>query len=297
MTSYDHRSHGIGVGKVDQFESVFRAAVKTRFEYSAVQVESVLVVSDRDERGAAEFGDRVRTQLAVLKRGENIRWRIVHGGEYDSVPALLELVEAERPGLICTYRHLHSDSWQWPYTLGEYIDVLTQVTSTPIMVVPHPERQPEVGAVRGTKVVMAMTDHMMGDHALVNWAARFTAEGGRLVLSNVEDASALDRFIEAVGRIPSIDTDSTRVAIVDRLERDARDFMQSCSEEIVRAALPISVESMVAHGHHLTEYSRLVEEHEADLLVMHTKDEDQLAMHGLAYPLAIEVRSVPLLLL
>ena len=297
MRRSDRGHHGIGMGKVDQFESIFRAAAKTRFEYSPVQVESVLVVSDRDERAAAEFGDGVRSQLAVLERGEHIRWRVVHGGEYDSVPALLELVEAERPGLICTYRHLHSDSWQWPYTLGEYIDVLTQVTSTPIMVLPHPERQPEASAVRGTKVVMAMTDHLVGDHALVNWAARLTGEGGRLVLSNVEDDTALDRFMEAVGRIPSIDTDSTRLAIEDRLERDARDFMLSCSEEIMRAALPISVESVVAHGHHLTEYSRLVEEHDTDLLVMHTKDEDQLAMHGLAYPLAIEVRSVPLLLL
>ncbi len=296
MTSTTHVHHGIGVGKVDQFESVFRAAAKTRFEYSAVRVESVLVVSDRDERAASEFGDRVRSQFAVLERGENIRWRVVHGGEYDSVPALLDLVEAERPGLICTYRHLHSDSWQWPYTLGEYIDVLTQVTSTPIIVLPHPKRQPE-GAARGTKVVMAMTDHLVGDHMLVNWAARFTDEGGRLVLSNVEDDSVLDRFMEAVGRIPSIDTDSTRIALEDRLERDAREFMLSCSEEIARVALPISVESVVAHGHHLTEYIRLVEKHEADLLVMHTKDEDQLAMHGLAYPLAIEVRSVPLLLL
>ena len=296
MTPSHRGRHGIGVGKVDQFESIFRSAAKTRFEYSAVQVESVLVVSDRDERAASEFGDRVRSRLAVLERGENIRWRVVHGGEYDSVPALLELVETERPDLICTYRHLHSDSWQWPYTLGEYIDVLTQVTSTPIIVLPHPERQP-VDAVRGTKVVMAMTNHLVGDHALVNWAARFTDEGGRLVLSNVEDDSALDRFIEAVGRIPSIDTDTTRIAIEDRLERDVRDFMLSCSEEIVRAALPISVESVVAHGHHLSEYTRLVEEHRAELLVMHTKDEDQLAMHGLAYPLAIEVRSIPLLLL
>ena len=296
MTPSHRGRHGIGVGKVDQFESIFRSAAKTRFEYSAVQVESVLVVSDRDERAASEFGDRVRSRLAVLERGENIRWRVVHGGEYDSVPALLELVETERPDLICTYRHLHSDSWQWPYTLGEYIDVLTQVTSTPIIVLPHPERQP-VDAVRGTKIVMAMTNHLVGDHALVNWAARFTDEGGRLVLSNVEDDSALGRFIEAVGRIPSIDTDTTRIAIEDRLERDVRDFMLSCSEEIVRAALPISVESVVAHGHHLSEYTRLVEEHRADLLVMHTKDEDQLAMHGLAYPLAIEVRSIPLLLL
>ena len=296
MTSRDQGYRGTGAGKVDQFESVFRAAAKVRFSYSAVEVESVLVVSDRDERGAAAFGDRVQSLLTVLERVENIRWRVVHGGEYDSVPALLELVEAERPGLICTYRHLHSDSWRWPYTLGEYIDVLTQVTTTPIMVLPHPERQPE-RPVRHTKVVMAMTDHLVGDHKLVNWAARFTDEDGRLVLANVEDDAALDRFIETIGRIPSIDTDHARDAIEDRLERDVRAYMESCADEIVRAALTIAVESVVAHGHHLTEYSRLVEQHEADLLVMHTKDEDQLAMHGLAYPLAIEVRSVPLLLL
>jgi hypothetical protein len=53
----------------------------------------------------------------------------------------------------------------------------------------------------------------------------------------------------------------------------------------------------VTHGHHLSEYRRLVQEHDVDLLVMNTKDEGQLAMHGLAYPLAIEIRSIPLLLL
>jgi hypothetical protein len=30
---------------------------------------------------------------------------------------------------------------------------------------------------------------------------------------------------------------------------------------------------------------------------MNTKDEDQLAMHGLAYPLAVELRDIPLLML
>ncbi|MBT6695302.1 MAG: hypothetical protein HOB12_06590, partial [Gemmatimonadales bacterium] len=55
--------------------------------------------------------------------------------------------------------------------------------------------------------------------------------------------------------------------------------------------------AVFAWGHHLKGYQRLVSEHEADLLVMNTKDDDQLAMHGLAYPLAIQVRSIPLLLL
>ena len=30
---------------------------------------------------------------------------------------------------------------------------------------------------------------------------------------------------------------------------------------------------------------------------MNTKDDDQLAMHGLAYPLAVELRDIPLLML
>ena len=60
---------------------------------------------------------------------------------------------------------------------------------------------------------------------------------------------------------------------------------------------PFDVEEVVRLGHHLREYVHMVEEHEVDLLVMNTKDQDQLAMHGLAYPLAIEVRTVPLLLL
>ncbi len=50
-------------------------------------------------------------------------------------------------------------------------------------------------------------------------------------------------------------------------------------------------------GHHVTQYLELVESHEIDLLVLNTKDEDHSAMHGLAYPLAVELRDTPLLML
>lgn len=73
--------------------------------------------------------------------------------------------------------------------------------------------------------------------------------------------------------------------------------MESCAAALQQAGVPIAVEARVGWGHHLTEYRRILDEQQADLLVMNTKGEDQLAMHGLAYPLAIEVRSIPLLLL
>ncbi len=47
----------------------------------------------------------------------------------------------------------------------------------------------------------------------------------------------------------------------------------------------------------IEEYRRLVEDQRVDLLVLNTLDGDQLAMHGQAYPLAVELRAVPLLML
>ena len=41
----------------------------------------------------------------------------------------------------------------------------------------------------------------------------------------------------------------------------------------------------------------IIAEHNVSLLVMNTKDDEQLAMHGVAYPLAVELRETPLLLL
>jgi len=50
-------------------------------------------------------------------------------------------------------------------------------------------------------------------------------------------------------------------------------------------------------GRRLAEYRRLIAVNQIDLLVLNTMDGDQLAMHGQAYPLAVELRQIPLLML
>ncbi len=281
--------------KLDQFESVFRAASKAVFEYERVEIDSVLVVTDQEPEAAARTGQQVANFLEVLNDAD---FRVVGGDEFDDVPQLLGLVEETRPDLICTYRHLHSESWRWPYTLGEYVDVLTQVTTTPVIVLPHPEaQQASDHALKQTSCVMAMTDHLVGDHRLVNWGVRFTEPGGHLHLAHVQDEASFERFMEVIGRIASIDTEAARADIMERLLGEPRDYIESCRATLDEAGVRVTVESVVTIGHRLREYERLIEEHKVDLLVFNTKDEDQLAMHGLAYPLAIELRQIPLLML
>jgi len=283
---------------VDQFESVFRSAARTVFQAEPVEIESVLVISDGDGSAVEEFAARSRSFLEILDQRENLRWTTVSGSEYGTVPDLLDRVETERPGLICTHRHLHSESWRWPYTLGEYLDVLTQATTTPVLVIPHPER-PEFQQLAGRRPrsVMAMTDHLTGDHRLVNYAAHVTHPGGRLLLGHVEDDAIFERYMEAISKISTINTDVARKEIKARLLKDPEDYVDSCREGLARVWPELTVEAMVTSGHHIRAYRHLVEEHKVDLLVMNTKDEDQLAMHGLAYSLAIELRAIPLLLL
>jgi hypothetical protein len=284
--------------RVDQFESVFRSAARTVFQPKAVEIDSVLVVCDGEGSAAEEFAARSRSFLGILDQRENLRWVTVQGSEFRTVPDLLDRVETERPGLICTHRHLHSESWRWPYTLGEYVDVLTQATTTPVLVIPHPER-PEFQELAGRRPrsVMAMTNHLTGDHRLVNYAAHVTQAGGRLLLSHVEDDMIFERYMEAISKISTINTDVAREEIMARLLKDPEDYIDSCRKGLARSAPDLTVEAIVTSGHHARAHRRLVEEHEVDLLVMNTKDEDQLAMHGLAYSLAIELRAIPLLML
>lgn len=282
---------------VDQFESVFRSADKPIFHPADVELSSVLVVSDFAANAAEGFTSAVRRFLHGLDR-EGLVWETLDGGGFSSQGELLEQIERRQPQLVCSYRNLHSDGWRWPHSLGEYLDVLTQVTDSPVLVCPHPQQlEPDEFAKRGTDRVMAVTDHLAGDDRLVNWAVKITEEDGHLLLTHVEDEGEYQRMIDVISKIPSLDTDIARRTIKPQLLKEPHDYIRSCREQLVKAKVRIHVDEVVTMGHRLSDYKRLVSEHEVDVLVLNTRDDDQMAMHGRAYPLAVEIRDIPLLLL
>ncbi len=282
---------------VDQFESFFKSATKTSFAYRDIEIRKVLLVTDLEEEPAQQLSDQVRNFLTVLDEDDSVNWRTVQGDEFQTVKELLDLVETEDPDLICAYRHLHSQAWRWPYSLGEELDVLTQITSSPVLILPHPQAQPLDEILKGTGSVMAITNHLTGDHRLVNFAVRFTEEKGTLFLTHIEDESVFKSYIEVISKIPTITTETAEEEILRQLLKEPHDYIRSCSDILQAKGLALQVQEIVTLGHHIADLTRLVEEHQVDLLVLHAKDEDQAAMHGLAYSLAVELRKIPLLML
>lgn len=288
------------MAKIDQFESIFRSASKQAFEPKDISLDRVMIVTDKSLADSQAFVDEVKKFLASFSEHFQPEWKLVSGEQFSSVSGLLEKVNEYRPDLICTYRNLHLPASEHPYSLGVFVDVLTQATTTPILLMPRMESQTEFEidqlAKTGTAKVMAITDHLAGDHHLVNMAAAMVKSGGKLILTHVEDRAIFDRFMAAIDKIAAIDSDVAKEAILNQLLSEPRDYIESV-RTVIEKSENVEVEAVVTFGHLLKDHLKLVEQHEIDLLVLHTKDDDQLAMHGLAYPLAVEMRNRPLLLL
>jgi hypothetical protein len=280
---------------IDQFESIFKKAAKPQFEFEPVDLNSMLVVTDDDQSQTGKFADQVASFLDATLLQEEITWHKLAGDQHSSVHDLLIRVDELKPDLVCTYRNLHAPASDYPYSLGVYLDVLSQATAIPVLVLPGLHRGVKIPT--STSTVMAIADHLTGDHHLVSYSARLTTKGGRLLLTHVEDEVTFGRYMEVIEKIPSIDTESARTAILEQLLQEPRDYIQSCAGVLAKSELPITVEEIVTMGHYLLDYQRLIEEHQVDLLVMNTKQEDQMAMHGLAYPLCVELRDTPILML
>ena len=284
--------------RIDQFESVFKSADKPVFRYEPFAVGSALALPDLDGDGAESFSSLVRKYLDASGEEGMPPLQVVRGDEFWSIEECLKIIDRDKSELICTYRGLHSDCWRWGHSLGSYVEVLTQTVNIPVLVFPHPGSAAALSADEDDcSRVMAMTDHLAGDSRLVNAALFFTPASGTLHLSNIEDEQVFERYMAAIEKKPSVDSAAVRENLLFRILKEAEDYIQSCRAVVAEQGLEVEVIEAVELGMHVEDYRQLVVAGEIDLLVMNTREVDQLAMHGLAYTLAVELSDIPLLLL
>ncbi len=279
--------------KLDEFESVFRSAVKARFHHNPPEIDSVLLVTDLEEEATAKFRKAVETFLGL---GEEVAWSTVSAGDVKEVADLLDRVRRNPPSIVVCYRHILGQGSKLPYSLGSSVDTLTQATDVPVLLLPRPQGD-EFRLPATTSRVMVVTDHLTGDDHLVNWAAHLCNDDGTLFLSHIEDQRILDKYLEVCSKIPGIDLDVAKKKIPEKLLAMPTDYVQSTADVLAEHDIHDKVVPIVQLGIPVTSYESLVEEHDVELLVMNTKDSGQSAMHSLAYALSVEIRDRPLLLL
>ena len=279
--------------QIDEFESMFRRSERESFVYVDIGIESVAVVTG-DESNELVPGE-LRSFLPRI--GDSTRWHTLGSGDYHNVAELLERIDAQQVDLLVTRRHLGEDSLSPQHSLGVYLDELTQRTSIPVLVLPGTSRSPLPLPSAPCRRAMVVADHISGDHRLVNYGVRMCSDGGSVWLCHVEDELVFGRFVDAIERIPEIATEPGAALLKAQLLKEAEDFIASCIETLQKTGRNLSLHSHVGMGHHVKEYRRLVDGHDIELLVANTKDDDQLAMHGMAYSLSVELIDVPMLLL
>ena len=280
---------------LDQFESVFKSADRQLFSSVEIELETILLVADGDTDQSEQMLYDLKQILAGIPLLESATFDSISGDQYDSIQQLMGMIEQRRPDLICTVRNLKSFQPELPHRLGSYVDVMTQVLACPVLLLPRPGPECRWTAVRD---VMAITDHLAGDNQLVSHACYFTPAEGTLILAHVEDQRTFDRYVQTIAKIPTIETAMAESLLREQLLKEPTLFIENCRQQLVQQrGDSIQIEAVVTIGQQLEDYRKLIEQHQLDLLVMNTKDDDQLAMHGLAYPLTIELCEIPLLLL
>ena len=183
------------------------------------------------------------------------------------------------------------------YGLTNYIDALTQVMEAPLMLLPSREHGDTRAKYDTPKAIMVETNHLTGDNRLINWGVRFAEPDGSLYLTHIEDGTAFANYIDAISRIPEIDTQLAERTLHDTLLKLPHDFVLSAKASLQTKFPDLRIEEIVRFGTALSDYESIIDDKEIDLLILNTKEAGQLAMNGIAYAMAVEFKDRPLLLL
>ena len=114
--------------KLDELESVFKSAAKSRFRAQSVSLTNILLVTDLEDEELRQYQQSVTEFLDPLSS----QFELNHfsAGAEDHLDTLVNQVKTNPPDMICTYRNLNSGAWQYGYSLGEHLDLMTQSRSS-----------------------------------------------------------------------------------------------------------------------------------------------------------------------
>jgi len=277
--------------QVDQFESVFRAAFHDVFHYKEISIEKILVITDLQGKERDTYVQNLKRFLGLA---EDSQFELVEFRGEETLAFLQRELPIIKPDLILTYRNLGFSVPGMELTIGDTLDFLLHGTSYPVLVMPHPLLEKRI---EERDRVLTLTDHLNRDPDLINYSISLTSTNGLNYLLHVEDEEVFERYLEIISKIPSIDTEDARKKIYTQLCKEPEDYILSCARALRENEIPVHIEGKTLMGNHLREIREIIEEENIHVLVMRTRHDEQIALHGLAYPIVMGIREIPILML
>ena len=276
--------------QIDQFESVFRAAFQDSFQYQKIPLNRLTIVSDLPENEGQDYLNVIRS---FLGNSHDQHFQLLHFKPDDNLDGLDEKLNELRPDLVISYRNLGASKDNTKLTIGENLDFLLHGTSYPILVMPAP--QLGIPLINGR--VLTIANDLSKDPLLINYAVAITQPEESNLLLHLEDQGIFDRYMEIISKVPSIDTEDARNKIQRQLMKEPLDYIGSCTQILREANVPIRIVGKTMMGNSLATVRSIITEESIRLLVMRTRHNEQIALHGLAYPILTEIREIPILML
>lgn len=284
--------------RFDEFESVFRSAIKETYHYAPPRVKAVAIITDTDTVQAKAAVDGLRERHGGIGRLGEVEWHLVHRDSFVGIRELLEQLAELDVGLVVTWRNVFGRAADSPYALGSVLETLTQATRLPVLVMPSSggrrELPPNMTAIAR---ILVVTHRLTGDRDLLHWGLLLTPDDGTIYLAHVEDEAIFNRYLDAIGRVPSLDTELARSHLAAKLLQLPSDYFDTVVAEMAACDLRENLVPIVCMGNPLQEYAALVREHDIEMVIVNSHDSNQRAIDGTAHALALELGQTPVLML
>lgn len=270
--------------RLDEFESVFRSAIKPTYELRRPPLREIVVLTDEAPEPAYKLITQARAILSDADTPVAPDFRLLSAHDRTADSVLSELLTSSID-LLVTHRHVLSHWRNTPYALGSAMSIFVQTLPCPVLMLPLlPANAPAHSRGKAPETALVATRHLIDDSDLVDWALHVTGDDGTVVLGHVEDESQSRRYLDAIGRIRGIDTDIALTRLPDKLLQLSRDYTDSVVEQMQANAVRETLIAEVRSGDPLVEFAALIAQHSVDLLVVagreHRADPDRTDRKG-----------------
>ena len=264
-------------GNLDVFESMFNRSVKHHYEFESVKLNSLMIIADSDHLNSLDdFGSKYCENRMKYEYDSEFKWS-----------DLLDSVIEARPDLLLMQRQLGIHSGM-EFSLGPILVSLSQKLDIPVLVLPNEFKDLEI------RNVLAGFDHQIDNSHLVNHSLILKKDMERLLLVHIEEESVFNYYMDAIAKIPGINTDYARTNIEETILNLAGDFFENVKDNLGQDN--IKVHEYCKLGDVVKEYKEIISQHSIDLMVFEAQDDSKLAMHSLGQSLAIQFPQLATLL-